>query len=453
MNRVDMSKLRPKLTSYRGRGAVGSAFDWQSKGHGFESRRLHLRQILRRYVNMRKLVVISLILAFGVTVGCFAAKSGKKPKGQDPAVTDSLADLEATKYLSVGLDFFKKEQYDEAIEFYNKALTEYPDHYNTIVAMAVTYQKLEDINEMLDWYRKVYSVYPDSLKGYLGLGGAFLKYSSMEPVYLDSALVMYEKGLELFPEESDFYHGVAEVYIRQGNADDADSVFLKGLEQNPENWGLVNAYVDYLMEQDRFSEALPWQEKLVAAQDDDPFALEKLGDLYVELGKLDDAVEAFKKVVEMRPESYTAWIKLGSTQMKQKKYSDAKITFEVVIEQDTTKLLPHLYLGLVYLNWGKEGSAEKEFRYILEKDSEYADAHYYLGVIYVRKSTSAANNGKTKEEWQKGCANSRTATSHLEKAKSIDSRNASRVNSQLEHLKKVRDVLKEKLFLHGITDC
>ena len=25
----------------RGRGAVGSTFDWQSKGHGFKSRRLH----------------------------------------------------------------------------------------------------------------------------------------------------------------------------------------------------------------------------------------------------------------------------------------------------------------------------------------------------------------------------------------------------------------------------
>ncbi|MBN2378510.1 tetratricopeptide repeat protein [candidate division WOR-3 bacterium] len=401
---------------------------------------------------MRKLTVIILIFVLGASTGCLARSSKKDDKKQDQAVADSLADLEAQKFLSVGLDFYKKEQYEEAIEFYNKALAEYPNHYKTMVAMAVTYQKLNDVGSTEKWYRSLFTVYPDSLEGYLGLGGVFIKMASYDQSYLDSALNMYQKGLELFPSESDFYHGIAEVLLRQGKPAEADSVFQKGIETNPDNLGIRHAYVEYLVEQKRYSDALQHQLYIVNVQQDDPFAFTQLGDIYMELKNFTEATEAYNKAVELRPDDISIRLKLAFALMQQKKNSDADAVLAETIGMDTTRLVPRLYRGINYLNWGKETSAEKEFKYVISKDEVQGDALYYLGVIYVRRATNAANQ-KTKEEWQKGCADARTATGYLERSRNADPRNASRVNQQLEHLKEVRDALKEKLFLIGITDC
>lgn len=459
---VDKALKSPRISAIsrrmRGRGAVGSALDWQSRGHGFESRRLHfckrgLNKYLMEVCTMKKLIVTALaVIVFMIPLACLGVRQNNKDKDKG-VVPDSVRKFEADQFLSIGVDLHKKQMYDSALVIFDKSLEKYPNYYKAMVAIAVTHQDRRDIMSAGDWYRKIYTVYPDSVEGLLGLSGVYLKLGYSQPEYLDSAKFYYDEGIKKFPNESDFYHGLAEVYKQTGGVEAADSVYKAGIAVNPENLAIRNAYVDFLVGLKRYKEALEQELIIVKAKPDDPFAQEKLGDIYVKLDMCKEAAEAYGKAKELRPDKIEIYTKLANAYLCQKNYTMAENVLKEAIELDSTKLIPHVYLGVVYMNAGKEGAAEKEFSYILSKDPNYPDALYFLGAIYARKAGRTVTE-KTKEAWQSGCANARTAENYLNKANSIDpANNGPRVRQQIEYLTKVRDELKKKLFLVGITDC
>ncbi len=398
--------------------------------------------------------ILAATLAVFVLVGCVSARSNKKAdKAAEQAVADSLTRIEAEKYLSIGVDFYRKKLYEEAIENYNKSLEYVSDYYAAMVAMAKTYQDMRDLTPAEEWYRKVYETHPDSVAGYLGLGGIFLIKASIDPLYYDSALAIYQEGVAEFPEESDFYHGIASVFENKGGVKAADSVYVAGLGVNPDNLGLRNSYVNFLTDHDRYEEAYENELYIVNAKPEDFIAREKLGDIAMKLKKYDKAEECFLKVIELHPDDSDPRVKLGNLYLIQKKYSSAETRLKEAIGLDSTKLVPRIYLGVVYLNWGKEGQAEATFKEILSLDANNGDALYFMGTIYVRRATRAVKQ-TTKEAWQAGCANARAADSYFRRAISADpSSNSGRANKQLEYLEKVRAELKKKLFLQGITEC
>ncbi len=404
---------------------------------------------------MKKLAFTTLAVFFlTVPLACFGVRQNSKDKNKDQGVvSDSIRKYEADMYLSMGVDLYRKQIYDSAIVLFTKSLEKFPNYYKSMVAMAVTYQDSRDIMSASDWYRKIMTTYPDSLEGYLGLAGTYLKLGYTDGQYLDSALFYYGEGIKLFPDDPDFYSGIAKVYQQKGGADAADSVYKEGISKNPDNLALRNAYVDFLIEQKKFSDALEHENFIIKAKPEDPFAWEKLGNILVELKKHKEAAEAYTKVIEYRPDYMDARIKGAAAYMSANEYSKAEKLLLDAVALDTSKLLPHVYLGVLYMNWGKEGQAEKEFLYILSKDPNYSDALYFLGSLYARRAGRSVNE-TTKEAWQSGCANARTAENYLNKANSIDPKNnGSRVNQQMQYLEKVRAELKKKLFLVGISDC
>lgn len=396
--------------------------------------------------------VIALVIPLVVCAAPRPAKRGKNTEEED-AVADSLVRIEAEKYLSIGVDFYSKKLYTEAIENYNKSLEYVPDYYAAMVAMAKTYQDMMDLEPAHEWYRKAYETHPDSVAGYLGLGGIYLIKASIDPLYYDSALAIYQEGVAKFPGESDLYHGIASVFENKGGVKAADSVYVAGLGVNPDNLGLRNSYVNFLTDHDRYEEAYENELYIVNAKPEDFIAREKLGDIAMKLKKYTEAEEAYLKVIELRPEDVDVRVKLANLYLIQKKYASAEKRLKKAIELDSTKLVPRIYLGVVYINWGKEGQAEATFKEILSLDKNNGDALYFMGTIYVRRATRAVKQ-TTKEAWQAGCANARTADSYLRRAISADpSSNSGRANKQLEYLEKVRAELKKKLFLQGITEC
>ena len=401
---------------------------------------------------MKRVIIIT--LAVFAVFGCVSARSTKKQdKEAEQAAADSLARIEAEKYLSIGVDYYKKKLYQEAIENYNKALEYLSTYYAAMIAMARTYQDMMELEPAYEWYRKAYDTHPDSVSGYLGVGSIYLIKASMNEMYYDSALAVYQEGVERFPDESDFYHGIADVYEKKGGVVAADSVYSAGLEVNPENLALRNSYVNFLTGHDRYQEAYDNELFIVNAQPEDFIAREKLGDIAMKLDEYDVAEESYLKVIELRPEDVDIRVKLANLYLIQKKYSSAEKRLKKAIELDSTKLVPRIYLGVVYLNWGKEGQAERVLKEVLSLDDNNGDALYFVGVIYVRRATRAVKQ-TTLDEWKAGCANARTAEGYLRRAISADpSANSSRANKQLEHLQKVRDELKKKLFLHGISEC
>lgn len=405
---------------------------------------------------MRKLGIITLTVL--ILMGCIAArKTRKEREAEEAARQDSIRQAETLKWLTLAYDEYRVKNYTTALEYYNKVFEFSPDNYKAMVNIAVIYTEQKDVSSSKEWYAKTLEIHPDSTAGYLGLAGVYLTEQKIfqDDAYLDSADVVYEQGLEKFPDVSDFYLGKAEVLLRRGDAQAAEEVFTKGLEVNPENWALVNAYVDFLKDQDRWEDAAEWERKITDAKPNDYIAWEKLGDIYIEIQDYESAEEAFLKAQELKGgEDVDLMIKLAVyVYAADRKYSTAEELLKKAIEMDSTLINPHLFLGVVYYNWGKDVSAEKEFKFVLEKDPEYGEALYFMGAIYTNRSIKATKK-TTVAEWKAGCANARTAENYLNKAVNADPRRySSRANNLKETIAKVRADLKKKLFLQGVTEC
>lgn len=404
---------------------------------------------------MRKMILATAIVAAFIS-GCIVTTNASPATGgrqNADAAPDSVDSVRAKEYVFLGVDYYRKKEYQESIENLMKALEYVPNQFNGVLTLGVVYQDLGDTDSAKLWYHKLYEIYPDSLQGYLGLGGVYLTMASdVDPMYLDSALETYTKGLARFSGNSDLLYGVAVSFTRKGLTSEADSVYKAAIESNPENLGARNAFVDFLMEQGRYSEALPHEEFIVKAHPEDPLARDKLGDIYTKLDKCKEAAVHYDTLVQLFPATIDGRNKLAQAYSCLKKYSDAERVLKEAIELDSTRLTPHIYLGIVYMNWGKEGSAEQEFKYLLSKDENEPNALYFLGVIYARRAGKALNE-KTVQAWQAGCANARTATNYLERAKAANPGFRTNVDNQLKYLDQVRAELKKKLFLQGISDC
>lgn len=402
---------------------------------------------------MKKMILGAVAAAF--ISGCIVTTNASPATGghQKGAVPDSVDSVRAKEYVFLGVDYYRKKEYEEAVANLLKALEYVPNQFNAVLTLGVVYQDLGSTDSAKLWYHKLYDVYPDSLQGYLGIGGVYLTLArEVDPVYNDSSLEVYSKGLTRFPGNSDLLYGVAVSLTRKGLTGEADSVYKAAIESNPENLGPRNAYVDFLIEQGRYSEALPHEEFIVKAQPEDFKAREKLGDIYMKIDKCGAAVAQYDTLIQLLPPTIDGRNKLAQAYACLKKFSDAERVLKEAITLDSTKLTPHIYLGIVYMNWGKEGSAEQEFKYLLTRDENEPNALYFLGVIYARRAGKALNES-TVQAWQAGCANARTATNYLERAKAANPGFRSGAENQLKYLEQVRAELKKKLFLQGISDC
>lgn len=103
----------------------------------------------------------------------------------------------------------------------------------------------------------------------------------------DRALEAFEKCVMLVPKHPAGLNGLGQVYFSQGKLKEAERYLKKAAPQAPAAWwGLTKVY----LLTDRYKQAVPWAEKIVAGSPEDPWAKQMLAD--AKAGKLSDELRA-----------------------------------------------------------------------------------------------------------------------------------------------------------------
>ena len=120
---------------------------------------------------------------------------------------------------------------------------------------------------------------------------------------LERAVELYRLSLELFPTaEAHTYLGWT--YHFQGKIEHAIAECKQAIAVDPDFGNPYNDIGAYLIDLQRFDEAIPWLEQAIAAKRYEPrhFPYFNLGRVYASKGQINRARELFQKSLEIQPQ-------------------------------------------------------------------------------------------------------------------------------------------------------
>jgi tetratricopeptide (TPR) repeat protein len=121
---------------------------------------------------------------------------------------------------------------------------------------------------------------------------------------VDDAVRLYKESLALFPT-ADAHTYLGWAYSFKGRIDDAIAQCEIAIRLDPEFGNPYNDIGVYLMQQEKFDEAIPWLEKAKQAKRYEPrhFPYLNLGRVYVTKGMIQKAIEEFRGALERNPDN------------------------------------------------------------------------------------------------------------------------------------------------------
>jgi len=132
-------------------------------------------------------------------------------------------------YTYRGISHLEKEQIDDAISDFNKAIELNPRNAAAYISRGIAYYKQGQIDQAISDYDKAIEINPEYAEAYYNRGNAFGKQGQF-----DQAISDYNKAIEINPEYAEAYLGRGLAYDEKSQYDQAIADFNKAIELNPE---------------------------------------------------------------------------------------------------------------------------------------------------------------------------------------------------------------------------
>jgi tetratricopeptide (TPR) repeat protein len=185
---------------------------------------------------------------------------------------------------------------------------------------------------------------------------AWAQDSAAEPRFrLTPSIDLNQPGKKNAPEEAQVLSKQALAAMNKGDLETAQKLFLRVLDQVPDN---VPTMVN-------------------------------LGLLEYRQKKFEDAERRLQLAVRLAPESGVGWLIMGVVQYDSGKYDHALASLAQAAVLEPKNALVHHYFGVTLGQKGWYSGAEDEMRKALEIDPSYAEAHFNLSVFYLQRNPPA----------------------------------------------------------------
>jgi tetratricopeptide (TPR) repeat protein len=124
---------------------------------------------------------------------------------------------------------------------------------------------------------------------------------------LDDALSVYDKGLEEFPDESGLLYARAMLSVRLDRIDSVEKDLRAILAREPDNADALNALGYTLADRTkRYQEAYDLIRRAFALKPDDHYVADSMGWVLYRLGRYDEAVRHLRRAMELKPDPEVA---------------------------------------------------------------------------------------------------------------------------------------------------
>jgi tetratricopeptide (TPR) repeat protein len=213
-------------------------------------------------------------------------------------------------YLSLGFVFYERGYYEQAEQFYGRALKDDPDSAEALYGLGSAYLQQQKTSQARECFQKsvqLHASYPGTLPNSWNNLGIL---AAREGNY-DQAIDYFERALKIDPEHSIALQNLGSAYRQKKDWTLAKSALQRALAVNPDdpeaNYSLGMVYA----QQDDAEHAQEYLQRAIALRPAYPEALNNLGILYLRTRRPDEAIETFEQCIRAAPAYDQAYLNLS----------------------------------------------------------------------------------------------------------------------------------------------
>ena len=329
--------------------------------------------------------------------------------------------------------YYHNDRFDEAIEDINIHLKNHSDDVEGLLFKADLLDTIGKYQEALKCYDEALKIDPENGNIFDSRANFYFFHSEWDKAMLniDSALVLEPKNAEFLLDKGDIYFFMDDFHMKE-----AQEYYLQALKnaKNPDEYMYYQIAETYY-EIDKPKKAIPYYEKAIEIEPDDPDCYSDLAFSYYEIGKTKEGLESIEKAIEIWPNDAFYYYIKAILYEDENDYINAIKQYSKAISFEPDDADYYFERGEAYYYLDFYTEAESDLLTSIELGLKDEDAYFYLGYIHsVNKECDKAimyytkaieidpnygvaysNRGKcyySQDEFQKAC-------SDLKKAKSL----------------------------------
>ena len=168
--------------------------------------------------------------------------------------------------------------------------------------------------------------------------------------------------------------------FRIGRYDDAERLYRRFVELEPDHHLGASYLGRCLLRQDRYDEAIPWLLRAVTLEPTGYLDHRMLGTLYALTGEGELAMESYREAIKYNPEDGLAHLNLGMLLATENRYDLAMVQYDKALAFAPDEPPLHFHRGLALKRTNRPGEAIAEFAEALRLKPSYSRALEQLAV-------------------------------------------------------------------------
>ncbi len=225
---------------------------------------------------------------------------------------------------NLGIAYYDKGMYDEAIVQHKKAIEMNPNNSDAYINLGVVYADKGMYDEAMVELTTAIEIHPNSPEAYTNLGVIYKR----KGMY-DDAVTMHRKAIEIKSDFAQAYYNLGIAYYDKGMYDEAIVEFVAAIEINSDfaeahrYLGIVDDAVVEHRKAMMYDEAIVQYKKAISINPEDDLSHYNLGRIYHDKGMYDEAIVEFVTAIEINSDFAEAHFILGETYYRKGEYSSA----------------------------------------------------------------------------------------------------------------------------------
>lgn len=278
-------------------------------------------------------------------------------------INKNLKDLEVELLVDEGGIEFYKQDYDLAMNFWDKALLLNPKSADALNGKGAIFSNIGKHLQSLPYFEKALKYDPNNNSAWMNKGitniklnqyetavNSFNKVIDIDPKNKDpwkaraeplkklgrveEALQSYDKVIEIDNKDIDAWFDKGNTLIKLEKLEEGIKNLEKVIEINPNDKEAFNLIGGNLLLAGKAGEALKFIEKAIEIDDSYIVALNNKAAILIELNREEEALDNIKKVLKIDEENKEAWNNKGFALQKLKKYELALQCYNKALEFD-----------------------------------------------------------------------------------------------------------------------
>jgi len=256
---------------------------------------------------------------------------------------------QATYFFNRGNELYLAQQYQQALECYDKAVFLNPQYAEAYCNRGITQYLLQQVQASLESCAKAILLKPEFAEAYFNHGNALNALKQYQ-----AALESFDKAIQLKPDYADAYYNRGAVLQALGQYNEALRSYDKAILLTPDHAQVHNNRGAALLALQQLEAALQSFDKAIQLNPDLTEAHNNRGNALYTLGRYLESLQSFDKAILLNPDYADAYCNRGNTLLALKNYQEALQSYQSALRlKPGYEYLPgtRIYMKRFLCNW------------------------------------------------------------------------------------------------------